>query len=141
MNNQEAFDTVVAHLRKQGRPSVFPSNALRGCAYRGADGLKCAAGCLIPDEMYSIHFECNTISGLLTSDARIYSRVNSDEVDYHKLVELTAPLREHLKDVDPELVRDLQMIHDFKRVELWEQEFRTLAERRELAYTPPGGSE
>jgi hypothetical protein len=60
MNAQEIFDTVAAHLAKQGRPAV--SDAAGGCAYRGDDGAKCAVGCLILDEEYSSKME-----GLLIS--------------------------------------------------------------------------
>lgn len=50
---QETFDMVVAHLRKQGVPAVDGYV----CKYRTPDGLKCAAGCLIPDGMYDESIE------------------------------------------------------------------------------------
>lgn len=51
---QAAFDTMVRHLRKQGRPSV----EARGCCrYRGPDGTKCAIGALISDDAYSPRLE------------------------------------------------------------------------------------
>lgn len=43
---QEAFDKVVEHLIKQGKPSV---DEFGSCQYHSEDGLKCAAGCLIKD--------------------------------------------------------------------------------------------
>ena len=50
---QQVFDFVVAHLRKQGEQS----NNSGGCAYRGynedGDTLMCAAGCLISDDQYT----------------------------------------------------------------------------------------
>lgn len=61
---QEAFDTMVAHLRRQGKPSVLTGGSSRiYCAYRGADGSKCAVGCLIPDDDYKPSFERLTIVG------------------------------------------------------------------------------
>lgn len=48
MNNQEAFDKVLAHLRKQGRAA----KQNRMCMYRAPDGCMCAVGCLIPDDEY-----------------------------------------------------------------------------------------
>lgn len=49
MNNQEAFDLMVAHLIAQGKPAVSPYGH---CVYRGPDGTKCAVGILIPDDVY-----------------------------------------------------------------------------------------
>lgn len=49
MNKQEIFDAVAIHLFKQGvqsRAEVGP------CLYRTKEGLKCAVGALIPDELY-----------------------------------------------------------------------------------------
>lgn len=51
---QEAFDKVVRHLVAQGRPAL---NRNKSCAYLSADGLKCAAGCLIPDDFIKLDFD------------------------------------------------------------------------------------
>ncbi len=51
---QELYDFVVAAIVKQGRPSVGDNDR---CLYRGPDGLKCAAGHVIPDSMYSKKME------------------------------------------------------------------------------------
>jgi hypothetical protein len=54
---QEVFDRVAAHLLRQGRrsmhevPSPIAGVPMMVCAYRGLDGLRCAAGCLMPDEV------------------------------------------------------------------------------------------
>jgi hypothetical protein len=53
MTKQEAFDKVVKHLLKQGEPA-FDGDI---CCYRTDDGKKCAAGCLIPDELYDPAWE------------------------------------------------------------------------------------
>lgn len=50
---QEVFDQVAEHLLKQNAQSKHDL----GCAYRGNNGLKCAAGCLIADNEYSEEFE------------------------------------------------------------------------------------
>jgi hypothetical protein len=49
---QEEFDAVVEHLFKQGRPSIRMIDNNKFCSYRGENGLSCAVGCRIPDEMY-----------------------------------------------------------------------------------------
>ena len=57
MKKQEVFNKVAAHLLAQGKP------ALKGedCVYRSKDGLKCAIGCLIPDENYTPEMERKSI--------------------------------------------------------------------------------
>jgi hypothetical protein len=56
---QEVFDIVAVHMLRQNKRSICRINrkSYIGCAYRGDNGLKCAAGCLIPDEIYNHHFE------------------------------------------------------------------------------------
>lgn len=51
---QEIYDIVAAHMLKQKSRSVDSGDK---CAYRGDDGRKCAAGCLIPDEVYDSKYE------------------------------------------------------------------------------------
>ena len=57
MNNQEIFDKVYQGLKAQG----FKQSLLDGpgtiCMYRGEGGMKCAAGQLIPDEVYNVSME------------------------------------------------------------------------------------
>jgi len=58
---QEVFDTVKNHLFKQGAKSAKRIDFFGDtCAYRGRDGLKCAAGCLIGDDEYVASMEKNT---------------------------------------------------------------------------------
>lgn len=58
---QQTFDSVARHLRSQGRASVMPDRPEDG-AYRGRDGCKCSAGCLIPDVMYSAEMEGRSVA-------------------------------------------------------------------------------
>jgi len=53
LTKQEMFDKVAVHLLTQGKRSTQGTS----CAYRGDGGLKCAIGCLIPDERYSRDLE------------------------------------------------------------------------------------
>ncbi len=60
MNDQDIFDTVSKHLLTQGKKSVMNPTGEAGdadCAYRGVGGLKCAIGCLIPDDRYHAGLE------------------------------------------------------------------------------------
>jgi hypothetical protein len=61
---QEIFDKVVDHLATQKKQSRALGNGK--CAYRTEDGLKCAAGCLIPDSAYSSDMECITFVGVIS---------------------------------------------------------------------------
>lgn len=56
---QQAFDEIVTFMRKQGRQSRNEY----GCVYRHAEGLRCAVGCLIPDEKYSPDMEGHNVWG------------------------------------------------------------------------------
>jgi len=58
---QELFNYIVEAIVKQGRPSVGDNDR---CLYRGPDGLKCAAGHVIPDSMYSEAMENQGIVGV-----------------------------------------------------------------------------
>lgn len=112
---QEIFDFVCSKLLEQGRPALNE----QGCAYRGDDGTKCAAGWLIPDHKYTVHLE-----GLQSNDTCV------SEV----LIITQDP------DLD-EFVLELQQAHDGTRTEgypritapfedqegTWLQNFRTRA--------------
>lgn len=70
---QQVFDQVATHLLTQGKQALMASSALLKaqmlgiefvaatvCAYRGENGTKCAAGCLISDDEYVQHMEGNS---------------------------------------------------------------------------------
>jgi hypothetical protein len=64
MNPQEIFDTVAAHLIKQGRRAMSTSSST--CAYKNSDGLQCAVGVLLPEDTPAeILSSRHTISALL----------------------------------------------------------------------------
>lgn len=58
---QEVFDFVTSSVIAQGCQSVEVDGM---CVYRNAYGLKCAAGFLIPDELYDPSFEGRIILDL-----------------------------------------------------------------------------
>jgi len=57
MTNQEIFDKVSKHLLEQGEKAAISGH----CMYRMPGGKKCAAGCLIPDELYDPIIEGNGV--------------------------------------------------------------------------------
>ena len=56
---QEVFNIVSAHLLTQIKRSIKTLNGsyFSACAYRGKNGMKCAAGVLIPDDQYNPKME------------------------------------------------------------------------------------
>ncbi len=56
---QDVFDTVATHLLTQNKKCQAFSivDDIYVCTYRNGEGLKCAAGCLIPDHLYSKDLE------------------------------------------------------------------------------------
>ena len=105
---QEVFDQVKNHLLKQNARSGVLGERWK-CKYRGLDGLKCAAGCLISDEEYKPKMESRTWYGLI----------------YNGLI------KETQHDV---LIKKLQIIHDDTDVENWEKDLKELAKEHGLEY-------
>lgn len=110
MTLQEIFDTVVAHLRKQGRKSTTLVN--QHCVYRAPNGDKCAIGCLIRDEDYD-----RSIEGLTVRAVRHYiGELLHWPSDLGKRrTKLLVALQNGVGELDNrklELLRDLQRVHD-----------------------------
>ena len=122
MTNQEIFDTVVAHLRKQGVQSKLPGS--NTCAYRSPEGLKCAAGCLIPDEDYKEEFECWSVrSGV---------RPGQDEQNPSRVYFIKKFGVENIS-----LIQQLQEIHDSAiGPHYWEDKLEELARSYKLIMPP-----
>jgi hypothetical protein len=65
-SKQALFDYIGTFLLAQGRRSVSSDVSSYGsCFYRHPDGLKCAVGCVIPDEFYKPNMEGNSIRLLI----------------------------------------------------------------------------
>lgn len=107
MTNQETFDTVVAHLRKQGCRAGIKN----ACLYRDGDR-KCAAGCLIPDDKYRPDME-------------------GKSVYQTPVCQVLHELRHNI-----ELVADLQTVHDRYDIFDWEINFKDIANKWMLKYVP-----
>lgn len=112
MDKQETFNRVVRHLLTQGKKAIYEAEDGPACAYRGADGTKCAIGCLIPDSFYLPVFEGNA-PGL----DKYASTVG-------KMLAVAAGA-ESQEDVN--LLRELQHVHDTEDPELWPGRLRRVA--------------
>jgi hypothetical protein len=98
---QEIFDHVAKALLQQNEKSIISENGGTTCMYRSPDGLKCAAGHIIPDEAYHLKMECHTVE---------------------KLGFFQTNYKEHLP-----LLRALQVTHDNYEPEDWKQYFLFIA--------------
>lgn len=113
---QQIFDRVATHLLTQGRRSLRykPGSSLPdGCAYRGADGLKCAIGCLIPDEVY---------------DPRMEGRKVHDLVYRWSRMRFPPPILSHMRS-NIALLGELQRTHDISQPGEWPRLLRDIASR------------
>jgi hypothetical protein len=81
MNKQEMFNKVWFGLQGQDwKQSVDSFNGGGNqCAYRGANGAKCAAGHLIPDENYDEEFEGCGIGSLLNRYPMLFNEAMNQE--------------------------------------------------------------
>jgi hypothetical protein len=71
---QEVFDIVARHLLTQGRRAAVDlgyNDGQLNCLYRTPEGLKCAAGCLIPDEAYDESMEGIMIGSLIHNGTKL----------------------------------------------------------------------
>ena len=97
MTAQEVFNKVATHLFTQNEPAY---TVHEGCRYRLTvlgKKLSCAAGCLIPDEVYSGDLE----STLITDFPKLNDVVFKDVLK-------AVPEIEKYND----LISDLQQVHD-----------------------------
>lgn len=103
--DQIVYNKVKAHLLNQKVRCVSEQG---NCRYRNAEGQKCAAGSLIPDYLYSPAMENRTW--------------NSAVSQYPDLLTLG----------NPELIQQLQALHDRQDPKKWAKELEALALKRGL---------
>lgn len=99
MNRQEIFDKCVAGLWGQGferSMANYNGGMLKGCAFRGDESRKCAAGHLIDDAHYDVSMEGHLVR----------------EVAKPCLVLDKALIESGISGEDFELVAKLQRAHD-----------------------------
>lgn len=107
---QEVFDVITDHLITQGKQSKSESGA---CYYRGKENLKCAAGILIPDNMYVHQME-------LRDWISVYNTYGPKGISEEKT---------HIF-----LIRELQLIHDECKPPCWVYNLQKLAKMYKLKF-------
>lgn len=94
---QEVFDYIANHLLTQNEVS----GGYSGCLYRGKNGLKCAAGCLMSDEEYNDNWESETWQDLI---------ITNQVPAYHS-----------------DIISRMQVIHDVYEVYNWSKKIKELS--------------
>ena len=113
LTRQDIFNIAANGLLKQGKQSASGDK----CLYRGPDGLKCAIGMLIPDELYEDAFEGNSASKPSVRKA---------------LVKAGVPNTVGYKD----FLDNLQDVHDDHQTGDWECELVNFAHHYDLNPLP-----
>lgn|SRR5574338_387511 len=79
-SKQETFDYVAEFLLKQGGPCYkYDDEGDRRCLYRNSNGMKCAAGCLIPDDKYIPEMDNITIDDAILCDDPMIADILKEE--------------------------------------------------------------
>lgn len=119
MTDQEAFDGVLSHLRKQ----KVASHVDGYCKYRHPNGNMCAIGALIPEDIYSPDIEEKDILTILNTSLLWANKY-----------------KVFFSGVNKYLLSDLQSAHDFHLIEegmkSWEHRMQKIANKYSLEYTP-----
>ena len=107
MSVREIFYKVEKHLLKQNEKS---ESKCAGCQYRSDNGLSCAVGCLMTDDMYD-------------------SSLEGESVKATEVVEALTPIigvspRHQAEKID--LLNRLQCIHDGNQVDTWADKLTAL---------------
>lgn len=123
MNRQEIYDKVKAHLLTQGKKSE--AKTISGqCLYRSPDGLQCAAGCLIPDELYDPEME----GARVPKCAEELLSTDSDDNDTRRTAMIgNALVKAGINVRDVPFIERLQRIHDHFSPDCWSYELHRLA--------------
>lgn len=111
---QQIFDKVSHHLLTQNAKAMGQFK----CMYRTSNGLMCAVGCLIPDELYDPSLESWIGSDPAILDVLKKANVLSEDVTSNSLM--------------ADFFLDLQELHDHSRPEDWQKNLNSLAEGRGL---------
>ena len=117
MNKQQIFDTVVKHLATQKVASVTNRNIIMDdevitvsvCAYRGLNGTKCAVGCLIKDEDYSLFMETVPVNRLV-NDNKLPAYLLR-HVDFLRSLQLAHDTAQDRQDISF-MLKEIAKMHD-----------------------------
>lgn len=117
MNKQEVFDKIVNHMLTQNAKA----HDVKGmCMYRGEEGRMCAVGCLITDEAYSPDIEKNA-----ADTEEVLQALRNSGID----IDPWSP-----SNTDTQFLYEIQQIHDYTDVDVWEKALVQFAEKNSLLF-------
>ena len=109
LTSQQVFDRAASHLLKQGFRSELPDRS--ACAYRGRNGMMCAVGALIPDEMYDPAMEKKGVGAFPEYFPEVFKHISGEQ---------------------PHLICDLQEMHDHWEPSSWRKRLGKIAKSYHL---------
>jgi len=127
---QGVFDRVAKHLLTQNKKARLEDEDT--CAYRGAEGTKCAVGCLITDEAYDYLMEGEALVGVIVRDGSWTALSILPESRGHRLANAL-----NASGVPTEaagLLQCLQDVHDATTPNFWRGQLVDLARRYGLTF-------
>jgi hypothetical protein len=127
MTPQEIFDHVSRHLLKQGKAAMMDDH----CCFRNPEGLRCAVGCLIPEDRYVPELENGSL-GTIVEHLIALQEGHEDEPDFDGYDEALMETIAESVGLPPEEVPwgvlcALQGIHDGIAPGQWEVHLDRLA--------------
>ncbi|MDX2059949.1 MAG: hypothetical protein SFV24_19220 [Gemmatimonadales bacterium] len=132
LTHQEIFTRVYRHLVKQNCQALEAGKT--GCQYRTADGLRCAVGSLIPDDLYQPSIEGMRAGAVLWD---FWGPEATGEYKAARAGSKTAAGEKALFDTlfnigvqdrrGFQLLGDLQTIHDSMQPSAWPQSLANIA--------------
>lgn len=123
---QRFFDIAASGLLRQMEKSRSDGYS-SVCAYRGRDGNKCAIGFLISDESYS-----SKIEGLSATSLAVVERV----FESHRELIDSNPLSDYELHEIKVFLEQVQYVHDYIEIHSWRDEFKKIADKHGLEFTP-----
>lgn len=130
MDKQAVFDRVAKHLLTQQARAMYVTNenGHMSCAYRGADNMSCAVGCLIDDKYYNP--DCEGVSVPIDLE-----NIGNNEPQECILADCLIKSLGYTPTTDDlSLLRSLQLIHDTYDADNWRDELIKLAFDEGLAF-------
>ena len=103
---QEIILKVFEHLIVQGERAMDGPQ----CVYRAPDGNKCAAGCLIPDELYSNKMEGSSFRHVAMDHPKLQEMFG----DYIELIGELQQIHDNYSPWDPKLNWNHYMLEEFQ---------------------------
>lgn len=107
---EQLFDYIAEHLLFQSKKStsIVTINTMTDefCAYRGDNGTACAAGCLIPDDLYKEKMEHKNWENLTCAFPLLQPKNKKLEI----------------------IIKNMQHLHDTMLVEEWKEKIKEFRE-------------